>query len=92
MATNLQAAPKVTRLTPPSELFSFGDANPPIIARFLAGQRFDLQATVRPDAGLAITKIEFTVDNALIAGTVSLVCVGLALPAGGRPQPLQSIH
>lgn len=70
--TSLQAAPKVTRLTPPSELFSFGDANPPIIARFLASQRFDLQATVRPNAGLAITKIEFAVDNALISGTVSL--------------------
>lgn len=42
------AAPTVSRLTPPSELFSFGDPNPPIISRFLPGQRFDLQATIRP--------------------------------------------
>ena len=40
------AAPKVTRLTPPSALFSQNDPNPPIIARFLPGQRFDLQAPI----------------------------------------------
>ena len=43
------AAPTVTRLTPPSELFSNGQPAP-LIARFLPGQRFDLQATIRPDA------------------------------------------
>mgnify|MGYP003334564802 CR=1 FL=1 len=37
-----QAAPTVTRLTPPSELFASGQAEP-VIARFLPGQRFDLQ-------------------------------------------------
>ena len=31
------AAPTVSRLTPPSALFSFSDPNPPIIARFLRG-------------------------------------------------------
>ena len=36
------ADPTVSRLTPPSALFSFGDTTPPIIARFFAGQRFDL--------------------------------------------------
>ena len=36
------APPHVRRLTPPSTLFSIGDPNPPIIARFLPGQRFDL--------------------------------------------------
>jgi len=38
------AAPTVSRLTPPSELFSSGNAGP-VVARFLPGQRFDLQAT-----------------------------------------------
>ena len=42
------ADPTVSRLTPPSALFSFGDATPPVIARFFSGQRFDLAATVRP--------------------------------------------
>jgi alkaline phosphatase len=65
-------APKITRLTPPSDLFLYGDTNPPIIARFLPGQRFDLQATVRPDTGATITKVEFLVDNTLVAGTVNL--------------------
>ena len=50
VSATAQAAPSVTRLTPPSELFSSQRAAP-IIARFLPGQRFDLQATVRPDAG-----------------------------------------
>ena len=71
-ADRLHAVPKVTRLTPPSDLFSFGDPNPPIIARFIAGQRFDLQATVRPDAGQTITKIEFAVNDVALAGPVSL--------------------
>ncbi|HJU39854.1 MAG TPA: hypothetical protein VJ724_09800, partial [Tahibacter sp.] len=42
-------AVSVSRLTPPSELFSSGQPAP-VIARFLPGQRFDLQATVFPDA------------------------------------------
>ena len=48
LAAGAHAAPTVSRLTPPSELFSSGNAGP-VIARFLPGQRFDLQATIRPD-------------------------------------------
>ncbi|MEI6343450.1 MAG: alkaline phosphatase [Verrucomicrobiota bacterium] len=59
----VQAAPVVSRLTPPSALFSFGDATPPVIARFLPGQRFDLAATIRPDADATITGAEFNVDG-----------------------------
>lgn len=55
-------AATVSRLTPPSELFSTGSAAP-IIARFLPGQRFDLQATVQPDAGKTIESFDFLVDN-----------------------------
>lgn len=69
---SLMAAPSITRLTPPSGLFSFGDPNPPIIARFLAGQRFDLQATVRPDAGESITKVDFAVDGVPLPGSATL--------------------
>lgn len=56
-------APVVSRLTPPSALFSFGDATPPVIARFLPGQRFDLAATIRPDEGTTITGAVFNVDG-----------------------------
>ncbi len=61
------ADPTVSRLTPPSALFSFGDTTPPIIARFFAGQRFDLAATVRPDAGTTITGSVFSVDGAPVS-------------------------
>jgi alkaline phosphatase len=56
-------AATVTRLTPPSALFSFLDPNPPIIARFLQGQRFDVQATLQPDSGKQISSVLFTVDG-----------------------------
>lgn len=69
--SSLNAAPKVTRLTPPSELFSSGDALPPIIARFMPGQRFDLQATISPDAGQTITGAQFLIDGAVIPNAVS---------------------
>jgi alkaline phosphatase len=65
------AAPLVSRLTPPSALFTFGDSQPPIIARFLPGQRFDLQATVQPDAGTLITNAFFSMDGKPIAGGVT---------------------
>ena len=88
MACTSMAAPTVSRLTPPSELFSSGNAAP-VIARFLPDQRFDLQATIRPDAGQTITNFEFQVDGktvhspAGLAGT-SMVTTGLVagLPAG----------
>lgn len=53
----------VTRLTPPSRLFSFNDASGAVTARFLPGQRFDLQATVVPDRGATITQVRFLVDG-----------------------------
>lgn len=57
------AAPTVSRLTPPSERFASGNAAP-VIARFLPGQRFDLQATLRPDeAGKTITAARFSIDG-----------------------------
>ena len=77
------AAPTVSRLTPPSELFSFGDPNPPIISRFLPGQRFDLQATIRSDAGQTITQVEFLIDGSVAAGRVTLAsATATGLPAG----------
>ncbi|APV49480.1 alkaline phosphatase [Betaproteobacteria bacterium GR16-43] len=78
-ATHAHAAPKVTRLTPPSELFQSGAAAP-MIARFLPGQRFDLQATVSPDEGKTIESFQFLVDDKPViakAGTTSLVTTGL---------------
>jgi len=66
------AAPKVTRLTPPSELFSSGNQGP-IIARFLPDQRFDLQATIVPDAAdKTIVKATFFMDGAEIKMPVAL--------------------
>jgi alkaline phosphatase len=66
------AAPTVSRLTPPSELFSSGNSAP-VIARFLQGQRFDLQATLRPDeAGKSITQARFTIDGKAVDAPVAL--------------------
>jgi len=76
-----QAAPAVSRLTPPSALFSFGDASPPIISRFLPGQKFDLQATVSPDAGQTIVAAEFRVDGVVAPGSVSMITATVA----GKP-------
>jgi alkaline phosphatase len=81
------AAPTVSRLTPPSELFATKGASSQIIARFLPGQRFDLQATVRPDAGQTITSVQFSVDGKPVIaapGTTSLRLADVvpALPTG----------
>ncbi|MBL9135031.1 MAG: alkaline phosphatase [Verrucomicrobiales bacterium] len=65
------AAPTITRLTPPSALFSFGDPNPPVIARFLSGQRFDLQATIQADADQSIEEVKFLIDGNVLAGSVA---------------------
>jgi alkaline phosphatase len=79
----LDAAPTVSRLTPPSALFTFSDPNPPIIARFLPGQRFDLQATVRPDGGLTIVSATFSVDGTPVSGPVnSATADASGVPAG----------
>jgi len=56
-------AAKISRLTPPSELFASANANGPVISRFLQGQRFDLQATVQPDVGQTIVGFYFSVDG-----------------------------
>lgn len=82
LATSAFAAPKVSRLTPPSALFTYGDAKPPVIARFLPGQRFDLQATISPDAGALIVGAQFIVDGARLGGSVTLAAADVAgLPA-----------
>ena len=67
-----QAAPTVTRLNPPSNLFSLGDATPPIIARFMANQRFDLQATIQADAATSVTSAVFKVNGISVAGSVTI--------------------
>ena len=75
------AAPTVVRLTPPSALFTYNDPTPPIIARFLPGQRFDLQGTVLADAGKTITDVKFYVDGKLVTGAVnSAVATATATP------------
>ncbi|RZL28226.1 MAG: alkaline phosphatase, partial [Rubrivivax sp.] len=58
------AAPSISRLTPPSNALG---QTVNTLARFLPGQRFDLQATVRPEAGKSITKVQFLVDGASVA-------------------------
>jgi alkaline phosphatase len=66
LAQNLE----VRLLTPPSELFASG--NPaPVVSRFLPGQRFDLQATVIPDAGQTITSVRFFVNGFPVLGNVA---------------------
>ncbi len=66
------AGPTVLRLTPPSNLFTHGNPNLPIVARFIPGQRFDLQATIAPDENQQIVEVEFLVDGEVVPGTVSL--------------------
>src|SRR5262245_15744875 len=70
-AAATMAAPSVSRLTPPSALFESGDATPPIVSRFLPGQRFDLQATISPDPGRTITDVQFFVNGAAVSAPVS---------------------
>ena len=70
------ATPTVSRLTPPSELFTSGHAAP-VIARFLPGQRFDLQATIRPEAAaLTISSASFAIDGRPVRATVALKTCG----------------
>ena len=75
------SAPLVSRLTPPSALFSDRDPDPPIIAQFLPGQRFDLQATISPDPGQTITGAYFLVDGAAIPAAVTWAAATVA----GKP-------
>ena len=88
-----QAAPTVTRLTPPSELFSSGQAAP-VIARFLPGQRFDLQATLRPDeASKFITSASFAIDGKSVLANVALkVCEAACLKGVPANATLASVR
>ncbi len=79
LATGAESASALTisRLTPPSQLFATGGVvASPMISRFIQGQRFDLQATIRPDAGQTITQVEFKVDGVSVG-------VANAAPASG---------
>jgi alkaline phosphatase len=74
----------ISRLSPPSALFTFGDSGAPYISRFLKGQRFDIQATVQPSTGLTVTSVDFQVDgtsvgtvNSSTGGRTSLMSAGL---------------
>jgi alkaline phosphatase len=79
----LAAAPIVSRLTPPSLKFSENYDGPPYVARFVAGQRFDLQATIRPDAGQEIRSAKFYVNDQEAQGIVTLLpCDVEGLPPG----------
>ncbi len=72
----VHAAPTVSRLNPPSALFTFGEATAPYTARFFTGQRFDLQATVKADAGTTVASGSFTVDGSPVAGTITVTPIG----------------
>lgn len=83
-ANSAFAAPTISRLTPPSQLFATHGASAyPLIARFVPGQRFDLQATVSPDSGASISQVQFFIDGHPITGNVALQTSGLVsgLPA-----------
>lgn len=60
----VHAAPTISRLTPPSNpLVTTAHA----LARFLPGQKFDLQATIQPAAGTRIVSVVFEVDDKPVA-------------------------
>ena len=76
---NAFAAPTVTRLNPPSALFTYGSSSAPYIARFVPGQRFDLQTTIQADAGKTITGVVFKVDGTVVTaatGASALTSIG----------------
>ena len=71
--TTVSAEPTVSRLTPPSELFA-NQRPAPVIARFLPGQLFDLQATIRPDEdSKRIQSAHFSIDGVKVDATVALI-------------------
>ena len=96
-----QAAPTVTRLTPPSELYASGNAAP-VIARFLPGQRFDLQATVKADTGHAVTGFVFFVDGvnvpvpalatSIVSGAKVTVADGFVVSARAYANAVPGVH
>ena len=87
-----QAAPTVSRLTPPSELFTSGQPAP-VIARFLPGQRFDLQATLRPDADKTIGAARFLLDGKPLDASVALrSCAEGCLPAVPKTATIATVR
>jgi alkaline phosphatase len=85
LAASASADPVVSRLTPPSLRFSTGVTGAPYVSRFLPGQRFDLQATVKPDTGQTITSVVFKVDGTIV-GTVNTGSAGMiAATVAGLP-------
>ena len=93
MSQMVLAAPSVTRLTPPSEMFSSG-RDAPIIARFLPDQRFDLQASIRPDDdSKTITKVEFTINGKVLHEPQSLRdCAQGCLPNVAKNTAIASVR
>jgi alkaline phosphatase len=81
MVGTANAAPTISRLTPPSALFTYSDPTPPFISRFLTGQRFDLEATVRPDAGQTIVSVEFFINGRSVGTGVARSANAAGLPA-----------
>ncbi|MDD5034969.1 MAG: alkaline phosphatase [Methylococcaceae bacterium] len=82
---NSASALEISRLTPPSQVFATqGASSRPFISRFVQNQRFDIQATIKPDAGQTITQVRFLVDEQALAGNPTLVTSGLVsgMPAG----------
>ncbi|MBC8139115.1 MAG: alkaline phosphatase [Fibrella sp.] len=75
-----QAAPVISRLTPPSRVTSGFGSTGAVIARFLPDQRFDLQATVIPDeTSKSVVAVEFFVDNV----SVGVISSTVPNPANG---------
>lgn len=64
LAGAADAAPTISRLTPPSNPLL---ATASTLARFLPGQKFDLQSTVQPDTTNKIQTVEFKVDGTVVA-------------------------
>ena len=88
VAPSVQSAPRIARLTPPTSADRDGQPGP-IVARFLPGQRFDLQATIVPDAGQRIERVEWSVDGVAVRqGVAERTETGLAkILADGAPPP-----
>jgi alkaline phosphatase len=84
---SVMAAPVVSRLTPPSLKFSAGVDGGPYTARFLPGQRFDLQATVQPDEGQTITSAVFKVNDKTVPGSVTLIAATVGGLAANTVSP-----
>ncbi|MEI8298896.1 MAG: alkaline phosphatase [Pseudomonadota bacterium] len=87
-SAQVESAPRIARLTPPSAA-AVGSEAVPVISRFLAGQRFDLQATIVPDAGQAVTAVAFFVDGLPVSrGAPERIDRGLVPSLGdGTPTP-----